>query len=290
MMAELHVIGALREKRSELGGVVKQLEQRLAQHRAALVHLDATMRLFDPDIQPQEIRPRQQRARGAWFRPGECLRLIYDELRDASQPVTTRELATRIMRTKDMPTDDDRHRELIQKTVLVAVHRPADDAMHLLAVADAAEILAPGRFLGVAHEIRPGNVVVMAEFAPAQAAEVGFSAVGAGIVDAVAVLVVDPPHREPGVQPVPGRALIGMNSGALGDAMVDRRHGVGFGGKHLRQGPAATLAHRHDNLALAGLVLGEPPIDPVDGQVRGADMTAEIGAMNRPGFVGGSNS
>jgi hypothetical protein len=123
VMAELHVIGALREKRSELGGVVKQLEQRLEQHRIDLAHLDATMRLFDPDIRPQEIRPRQPRARSVWFRPGECLRLIYDELRDASQPVTTRELAVRIMRTKDMPTEDDRCRELIQKTVLGSLNR-----------------------------------------------------------------------------------------------------------------------------------------------------------------------
>jgi hypothetical protein len=122
-MAELHVIGALREKRSELSGVMKQLEQRLEQHRIDLAHLDATLRLFDPDIRPQEIRPRQQRARSAWFRPGECLRLIYDELRDASQPVTTRELAIRIMRTKNLPTEDDRSRELIQKTVLGSLNR-----------------------------------------------------------------------------------------------------------------------------------------------------------------------
>ena len=122
-MAELHVIGALREKRSELGGVIVQLEQRLEQHRAALVHLDATMRLFDPDIRPQEIRPSRPRAHSAWFRPGECLRLIYDELRNASQPVTTRELAIRIMRTKALSTDDDRQRELIQKTLLGSLNR-----------------------------------------------------------------------------------------------------------------------------------------------------------------------
>lgn len=122
-LAQPHVIGALREKRSELGGVIEQLEQRLEQHRAALVHLDATMRLFDPDIRPQEIRPRRQQARSAWFRPGECLRLIYDELRNAAQPVTTRELAIRIMRTKDLPAEDDRHRELIQKTLLGSLNR-----------------------------------------------------------------------------------------------------------------------------------------------------------------------
>ncbi len=32
-MSEPHVIGALRKKRSELGGVVNQLEQRLVKHR-----------------------------------------------------------------------------------------------------------------------------------------------------------------------------------------------------------------------------------------------------------------
>jgi hypothetical protein len=64
-MAEPHVIGALRNKRSELAGMVNQLEQRLVRYRADLTHLDATMRLFDPDIQPEGIRPRRQRARSA---------------------------------------------------------------------------------------------------------------------------------------------------------------------------------------------------------------------------------
>ena len=122
-MSEPHVIGALRKKRSELGGVVNQLEQHLVKHRADLAHLDATMRLFDPDIRPQEIRPRNQRARSAWFRPGECLRLIYDQLRGAPQPVTTRELAVRLMRVKAMPMDDDRCHELIQKTIVGPLNR-----------------------------------------------------------------------------------------------------------------------------------------------------------------------
>jgi len=46
------------------------------------------MRLFDPDIRPKDIRPKQPRAHNAWFRPGECLRLIYDQLREATEPVT----------------------------------------------------------------------------------------------------------------------------------------------------------------------------------------------------------
>ena len=122
-MAELHVVSALRDKRAELAEIVRQLEQQLAQQRTNLVHLDATMRLFDPDVRPQEIRSRQQRARRAWFRQGECLRLIYDQLRDAPRPVATRELAERIMRAKSIPAADDHRRELIQKTVLGSLNR-----------------------------------------------------------------------------------------------------------------------------------------------------------------------
>ena len=81
------------------------------------------MRLFNPDIRPNDIRPKQPRARNAWFRPGECLRLIYDQLREATQPLTTRELAERIMRLKAMPAADDRNRERIQKTMLGSLNR-----------------------------------------------------------------------------------------------------------------------------------------------------------------------
>lgn len=58
-----------------------------------------------------------------WFRPGECLRLIYDVLRDAPEPVTTRELAKRLTDVKDIQIDDDRGRALIQKTILASLNR-----------------------------------------------------------------------------------------------------------------------------------------------------------------------
>ena len=122
-MSELQVISALRNKRSELAEIVSRLEQQLLAHRASLTHVDATMRLFDPDSRPEEIRLRQQRARNSWFRPGECLRLIYDVLRDTPEPVATRELAERIMAVKAISATDDRRRELIQKTICGSLAR-----------------------------------------------------------------------------------------------------------------------------------------------------------------------
>jgi hypothetical protein len=103
--------------------MLHQLERQLGQQRANLAHVDATMRLFDPDIRPKDIRPKQPRERNAWFRQGECLRLIYDELREATQPVTTRELAERIMRVKAIPAADNDRRERVQKTLLSSLNR-----------------------------------------------------------------------------------------------------------------------------------------------------------------------
>ena len=122
-MVASHVIGALREKRAELSGTVQQIERELAQHRSNLAHLDATMRLFDPGSRPNEIRPRRVQHRNAWFRPGECLRLIYDELRDASEPLSTRDLAERIISRRAIKLDDERSRDLIRHTILSSLNR-----------------------------------------------------------------------------------------------------------------------------------------------------------------------
>ena len=125
-MAEQHVVRVLRDKRSELAGLVKGLEQELSEHHAALTHLDATMRLFDPEIRPEEIGPPQRRRCNAWFRPGECLRLIYDVLREAPQPMTRREVVERMTALKSLSVGDDRQRALLQKTILASLHRTRD--------------------------------------------------------------------------------------------------------------------------------------------------------------------
>jgi len=139
--------------------------------------------------------------------------------------------------------------------------------MRLLAVADPAQVLPPCRFLGVADEIGAGDVVVMAQLAAAQAGEVGLCPVGAGTVDAVAILMVDPLHGELGMKGVPGRALVGVRHGAVGDSPTEGRHGGLLAAKHLRQRAAIALAHHHQNPAFA-----RPVLRP--------DMAAEIRAVD----------
>jgi hypothetical protein len=122
-MAEPDVICALRDKQSEVSGMIERLERQLVEHRAGLTHLEGVLRLFDPSIRSEAARPERQRRQRAWFRPGESLRLIYDVLRDAAQPVATRELADRVMAMKNIAVADDRDRALIQKTLLASLNR-----------------------------------------------------------------------------------------------------------------------------------------------------------------------
>jgi hypothetical protein len=125
-MAELHVVSALRDKRAELSGEVRSLEAKIGECRVNLQHVDATLRLFDPEIQPASIRPRQKRTRNEWFGHGECVRMVYDILRDAPAPLPTADIADRLIRTKGIPAEDRSTRALIAKTVLGSLNRAGD--------------------------------------------------------------------------------------------------------------------------------------------------------------------
>jgi hypothetical protein len=118
-----HVISALRDKRSELSGLIAHLERQIDQHRADLTHVDAVIRLYAPEIEPETIPAKLVRGRNSWFRPGECVRLACDLLRDAPGPLPTSTIITDLIRMKGIPDGDVRAHDLIQRTVLSTLDR-----------------------------------------------------------------------------------------------------------------------------------------------------------------------
>jgi len=75
-MAEPHVVTALRAKRAEISGHVHDLERKLARHRANLANIDATIRLFAPELNPDTIPPKRTYRRTRYFAKGELSRRI----------------------------------------------------------------------------------------------------------------------------------------------------------------------------------------------------------------------
>jgi hypothetical protein len=105
-MAETHVISALRAKRSEVSGYIHDLEKKVKTWRARLANIDATIKIFSPETDPEAIPPRRTYRRSNYFKKGEFARLCLDELRKADgQPVTTASIVGGIIRAKGLPDD-----------------------------------------------------------------------------------------------------------------------------------------------------------------------------------------
>ena len=66
-MTAMLIISTLRDKRLEVADAIERLERQADQHRADLTHLEATMRLFDPNVEPETFQPTSPRRRNDWF-------------------------------------------------------------------------------------------------------------------------------------------------------------------------------------------------------------------------------
>ena len=95
-MADTIIISALRAKRAELDGEIRQAEKRIARLRLDLEAIDGSIRVFDPSLVPQTIRPKLKRKPSTQFRHGQFGRAIFDTLRTATAPMTLRDIAAKI--------------------------------------------------------------------------------------------------------------------------------------------------------------------------------------------------
>lgn len=94
--SNMYALAALRERRAELAGEIKTIESRLRHLRESLVHVDGTLRLFDPHGNPATIKAKRPYKRVKLFGQGKLNRLILDTLRKSEQPLRTIEVIERI--------------------------------------------------------------------------------------------------------------------------------------------------------------------------------------------------
>lgn len=105
-MTETHVISALRAKRAQVSGYIHDLEKKVKTWRARLAHIDATIKIFSPETDPEAIPPRRTYRRSNYFKKGELARLCLDELRKANgQPITTAIIVDGIILARGLPDD-----------------------------------------------------------------------------------------------------------------------------------------------------------------------------------------
>lgn len=112
-MVDMVVFGLIR-RRSEMAGEVEMLRDKLSATLAGLEHLDATIRLFKPDLEPDMIPDRMQPPPQAAFR-GEIQRFILHTLRTAGSPMTTIQIAHAILASRNLTTDDRIITKLVER-------------------------------------------------------------------------------------------------------------------------------------------------------------------------------
>jgi hypothetical protein len=104
-MGDLFVISGLCEKRAEIAGRISELERTTDQLRAELIHVDAVLRLFRPEIDLETIPEKTRKPRQSdYFGRGKITRARLEILRDAEGDgwLTADEITVKIMRIKGL--------------------------------------------------------------------------------------------------------------------------------------------------------------------------------------------
>ncbi|WP_416896534.1 MAG: hypothetical protein ACMVY4_13445 [Minwuia sp.] len=111
-----HTISGLLRKRSELAGDIEATQDRVRQLLIDLDSIDHTIRVFDPDIDLQDVRPKPMPPRQGAAQ-GEMTRIILSALRQHRR-MTAPEIALHTMAARGMNTNDQRMRKTVTKRVM----------------------------------------------------------------------------------------------------------------------------------------------------------------------------
>jgi hypothetical protein len=115
-MENEHVIGGLTRKRAEIAGQIEHTQAALRKLVTELDAIDAAIRIFDPTADIATIKSKAYPPRHAAFR-GEMMRHVMGCLRTASEPVTSRDIATVVMKARGLNPDDAELAVTIRKRV-----------------------------------------------------------------------------------------------------------------------------------------------------------------------------
>ena len=124
-----YVLTGLINRRAELTGDIERTHLALRKMVDDLENLDQTIRQFAPDFQVEAIRPKAFRPPADWANRGQMARVILSILRQAAEPMTTRDIALELLVTRALDQSDQRLLRLMTKRVGVALRGQRDNGV-----------------------------------------------------------------------------------------------------------------------------------------------------------------
>lgn len=110
-----HVLSGLIAKRAELAGQIETMQREIRQLVLAVDHVDAAIRLFDPEADLEQIKPRLP-PRHMAFR-GEVQRLVLNALRKSDKPLPVSELMLIVLTGRGLSIDDKPFMRVLSRRV-----------------------------------------------------------------------------------------------------------------------------------------------------------------------------
>lgn len=121
-MENEHTLNALSRKRGEIVGQITHLQDSLRALTVDLDHIDAALRIIKPDIdlEPIKVRPVPPVHRAF---AGEISQIALAMLREAGSPLTSADIAERVMKERGLDLRDARLRLTMVKRIGAALNK-----------------------------------------------------------------------------------------------------------------------------------------------------------------------
>jgi hypothetical protein len=115
------VLNGLVRRRAQLAGDIENTHEALRKMVLDLESLDATILQFDPTYRVETIKPKAFRPPKDWSNRGQMSRICLSILRQAAEPLTTRDIALQLLVERALDKSDQRLLRLMTKRVGVAL-------------------------------------------------------------------------------------------------------------------------------------------------------------------------
>jgi len=115
------VVAGLVKRRAELAGDIEKAHESLRRMVQDLENLDATILQFDPQFRVESIQPKAFRPPKDWANRGEMTRIVLSILRQASEPLTARDIAYQLLTERALNREDQRLLRVMRSRVACAL-------------------------------------------------------------------------------------------------------------------------------------------------------------------------
>jgi hypothetical protein len=111
---------------ADLGGQIQANKDEAVRLAESMKHVEAVLKLFDPDYSVRAISARRRQKTNPWFKRGTLFREALGVLRTATVPMTVREVTDAVLAAKGITDADKRQRLGIEQGIRSSLEDHAD--------------------------------------------------------------------------------------------------------------------------------------------------------------------